>query len=105
MKKLLKLTLLAAGICLSTSLLAQEEIKKEAKKVSQKQEAPNASEKQEPVKINPKVDSSSSKKDVKKDSSGSTKMAITEQGIPKNNKNKNKKSSMTPPPSAEPQKK
>ena len=89
MKKLLKLTLLASGICLSTSLLAQEEIKKEAEKVSEKQETPKASEKQEPVKSSPKAESSSSKKDAKKDSSGSTRMAITEQGIPKSNKNKN----------------
>lgn len=109
MKNILKLSFLTVGIAISTSIIAQNDIKTETTNTAEKLEAPKASEsktdanavKQDPVK-NPNTpgnSSTSSKTESKTDSKstetkaetskeGGTRMAITEQGVPKKNKNK-----------------
>jgi len=115
MKKLLKISLLSVGITCGTSLFAQEDIKKEATSTADKLEAPKPadtkSDKQEPVKTDKQEPSKTSpapkeaaKSESKSDSSkeGGTRMAITEQGMPK--KNKKKASSKASPPAETPKK-
>ncbi|MBL0329706.1 MAG: hypothetical protein IPP64_09885 [Bacteroidetes bacterium] len=115
MKTLLKISLLATGITFGTSLFAQEDIKKEAATTADKLESPKPAEtktgkqepvksdKQEPVKATP-APAGTSKSESKADSSkgGGTRMAITEQGMPK--KNKKKAASKAAPPAEAPKK-
>jgi len=104
MKNIIKLSLLTFGIALSSSLSAQEAIKKDASTTADKLEAPsNATDtktgKQDPVKAAPSGNSTSSKTGTKVDTtSGATRMAISEQGTAKKNKNKAKKSTPIPTP-------
>jgi hypothetical protein len=103
MKNVVKLSFLTAGIVLSSSLFAQGDIKKEAVNTSEKLEAPKATEtksdakieKQEPVKKTTANEASKSTSKADTTSTGGTRMAITVQGTPKKNKNKNAKSSTT----------
>ena len=109
MKNLVKLSLLTVGIAISTSLTAQEEIKKDAISTADKLEAPKPADtktdkqepakttKQEPVKSAPAPSGGASKTESKTDSSTGTRMAITEQGMPKKNKRKAAASTTTPP--------
>ncbi len=115
MKNILKLSLLTAGIALSSTLLAQDGIKKDATTTADKLEAPKAAEtttnakvtKQDPVKTAPKSSTStSSKTDAKSDTTnGGTRMAISEQGMPKKNKNKSRTTTTAPPAKTEAPKK
>ena len=106
MKKLLKISLLTVGIALSSSLMAQEAIKKDAATAADKLETPKSADtkadKQEPVKTAPAPAGGASKTESKSDTSSGTRMAITEQGVPKRSKNKGKKvgsgASTTPTP-------
>lgn len=112
MKNLVKLSLLTVGIALSSSLMAQEEIKKDAISTADKLEAPKPADtktdkqepakatKQEPVKSAPAPAPSggASKTESKSDTSSGTRMAITEQGMPKKNKRKAAANTTTPPP-------
>lgn len=111
MKNVLKLSLLTVGIALSSSVLAQEEIKKDAAATATQLEAPSkttpaSDSKQDPAKGTTST-GTAAKKDAKSDTTkteGGTRMAISEQGMPK--KKKNKKAAPTPPPPpAEPVKK
>lgn len=104
MKNLLKFTFISAGIALSTSAIAQD-IKKDASTTATQLETPKPAEtkkdapsKQEPVK--PGGTTTGSKSDAKSDTTktGGTRMAITEQGMPK--KNKNRKTASTTAPDA-----
>ncbi len=107
MKNILKLTFLTVGIALSSSLMAQEQIKKDAAATADKLEAPKAVDekqdpakatKQEPVKTAPAPAEGASKSEAKTDSSGGgTRMAISEQGVPKRNKRKSANSTTAPP--------
>lgn len=116
MKNILKLSLLTFGIAVSSSLMAQEEIKKDAISTADKLEAPKPADtktdkqepaktdkqepvkttKQEPVKSAP-APGGASKSDSKSDTSSGTRMAITEQGMPKKNKRKAAASTTAPP--------
>ena len=110
MKNIVKLSLLTVGIALSSSLMAQEEIKKDATSTADKLEAPKPADtktdkqepakttKQEPVKSAPAPSGGASKTESKSDSSSGTRMAITEQGMPKKNKRKAAANTTTPPP-------
>lgn len=114
MKNILKLSLLTVGIALSSTLLAQEGIKKEAATTADKLEAPKATEtktdaktdKQDPAKTTPGSSTSTptpAKTDAKADTTktdGGTRMAISEQGTPKKNKNKGKTATTTTAPPA-----
>ncbi|MBA3972402.1 MAG: hypothetical protein H0X46_09730 [Bacteroidetes bacterium] len=103
MKNLLKLTFIAASFSLCTGAMAQE-VKKDAPNSSTQTEAPKPAEakpapspatpKQEPVKPG---GTATSKSDAKSDTtkSGGTRMAITEQGMPRKNKNKGKTATTT----------
>lgn len=114
MKNILKFSLLTATITLSSSLMAQEEIKKDAISTADKLEAPKTADtktdkqepakttKQEPVKSAPAPGGAASKTDSKSDTASGTRMAITEQGIPK--KNKKKAAATTAPPATPPKK-
>lgn len=115
MKNIVKLSLLTVGIAFSSSLIAQEEIKKDAISTADKLEAPKPADtktgkqepvkadKQEPVKSAPKPSGGASKTESKSDTSSGTRMAITEQGMPKKNKRK-AASSTTAPPATPPKK-
>lgn len=93
MKKLLQLSFLTLGIAFSTSMMGQEQIKKDAATTADKLETPKPADtkadKQEPAKSAPAP--GASKSESKTDSSSGTRMAITEQGVPKRSKNKGKK--------------
>ena len=101
MKTLVKLSLLTFGIALSSSLMAQEEIRKDAISTADKLEAPKPADtktdKQEPAKSAPIPSEGASKTESKSDSSSGTRMAITEQGMPKKNKRKAAANTTTPP--------
>lgn len=111
MKNVLKLSLLTAGIALSSSVIAQEAIKSDAKTTATQLETPKTAEsrtggttstKQDPVKTSGSGSStsSSSKTDSPADTTatgGGTRMAISEQGTPKKNKNKGKSKTSAPP--------
>lgn len=101
MKNILKLSLLTVGIALSSSVMAQEVIKKEASSTETPKAIESKTDKQDPAKAKPAAGSSTSspsKTDSKSDTTpGGTRMAITEQGMPKKNKNKNNKTSTAPP--------
>lgn len=109
MKNILKFGLLSAGIALSSSVLAQEQIKTDAKTTATQLETPKTeakktdgtATKQDPVKTSPgSTTSTSSKTDAKIDTTqtgGGTRMAISEQGTPKKNKNKGKIKTAPPP--------
>ena len=103
MKNVLKLSFLTVGIAFCSSVMAQEDIKKEAATAAEKLEAPKS---QDPVKSAPATSGGASKTDSKTDTSSGTRMAITEQGMPRKNKNKAKKAgaaaTTTPPATAEP---
>lgn len=113
MKNILKLSFLTFGIALSSSLIAQEQIKTDAAAIADKLETPKPvdstaakqepakTNKQEPVKTAPAT--GASKSEAKSDTSGGTRMAISEQGVPK--KNKRKSASSTTAPTATPPKK
>ena len=116
MKNLLKLTFIITLINISGGLFAQEEIKQETIKAAQSLESsrPNASQhadsavqqatqqqtekKQEPTKKDTSKDAKKASKEENKknnsqtDSTGGTKMAIKEQGVP--DKARDKKKSM-----------
>lgn len=109
MKNALKLSFLTAGIALSSSLLAQEQIKTDAKTTSTQLETPKteaktdaSATKQDPEKK--KTESTTTKTDAKaektadtSETNGGTRMAISEQGTPKKNKNKAKSKTAAPP--------
>lgn len=109
MKNLIKLSLFTVGITMSSSLMAQEEIKKDAVNTADKLEAPKTADtktdkqepakttKQEPVKSAPAPGGAASKTESKSDTSSGTRMAITEQGMPKKNKRKAAASTTAPP--------
>ncbi len=109
MKNIVKLSLLTATITLSSSLMAQEEIKKDAISTADKLEAPKPADtkidkqepvkttKQEPVKSAPAPGGAASKTDSKADTASGTRMAITEQGMPKKNKKKAAAATTAPP--------
>lgn len=103
MKNILKLTFLTAGIALSSSLMAQEQIKTDAATTADKLETPKDTKqepvkttKQEPAKATP-APAGASKSESKTDSSSGTRMAISEQGVPKKNKRKAASATTTPP--------
>lgn len=121
MKNILRLSLLSAGFVIISSAATAQDIKKDAANTADQLEAPkpadsktgpvtdSKTDKQEPVKTTPASGAAgtSSSKTEKADSAqtGGTRMAISEQGIPK--KNKKGKSSKTAPAAtaAEPPKK
>ena len=105
MKNILKLSFLTAGIALSSSLSAQEQIKTEAQTTATQLETPKSdasATKQDPAKKT--TESSATKTDAKNEKTadtsetgGGTRMAISEQGTPKKNKNKGKTKTSSPP--------
>ena len=105
MKNILKLTFLTAGLALSSALMAQESIKTDAASTADKLETPKTTTdtkqepakatKQEPVKATP-APADASKSESKSDSSSGTRMAISEQGVPKKNKRKSSNSGTAP---------
>jgi hypothetical protein len=107
MKHILKLTFLTLAISLSSSIVAQEEIKKEADTISNKQNPTNGTVKKDIANSNSDGGITKSKNEATNDTSGTAKMAIKEQGMPKRNKNKNKNKKSEPitPSAIEPPKK
>jgi hypothetical protein len=114
MKNILKISLVAFGTLLIGSTVKGQDLKKDAATTSGQLEAPAAESrtgaqpaattsgkdtkagKQEPVKST-KQDPKTAKKDTADttQTGGGTRMAITEQGMPKKNKNKAKSASTT----------
>ena len=90
MKNLFKLTLLSAGFLINTGAMAQESAKKTTSSTSTTKTSPQDGKTATKSGKTTPQDGTTKKDGSKSDTAktGGTRMAITEQGVPKRNKNK-----------------
>ncbi|MCX6295719.1 MAG: hypothetical protein NTX97_06560 [Bacteroidetes bacterium] len=98
MKTILKMRLLIAGVVLSFTLCAQDANKKVEAPKTNTTKSDSKVTKQDPAKKSTANEASKSTSKADSTSTGGTRMAISVQGTPKKNKNKNTKSATTTEP-------